>query len=201
MNGFKIFTKQKTNRIDNHHFYHSGILDHGYTPQGLRWHSKQSQEVRFHQLLSLLPLDAESIVDAGCGFGDLCGYIRSKKKYSLRYVGLDSLEIMVNEASKRTNEAVYQCDILHDSLPEAEFYICSGALNILTRNAAYLFIERCYNASSRGIIFNFLAGDKDSKTFNYLKEGDIKRLGEKLNGRVVFRRHYYESDCTVAFYK
>jgi len=201
VNIFKKLTKQKTNRIDNCRFYHTGIIDHGYTPQGLRWHSKQSQEIRFNELLSLLPSDTKSVVDAGCGFGDLCGYIRSTEKYSLSYIGLDALEIMVNEASRRTQEPIYLCDILYDSLPVAEFYLCSGALNILTRNAAYLFIERCYNASTRGIIFNFLEGDKDSKTFNYLLEADIQGLGKKLNAKVVIRRHYYESDCTAAFYK
>ncbi|ADR33275.1 hypothetical protein Sulku_0609 [Sulfuricurvum kujiense DSM 16994] len=202
MNIFKKFTKQKSNRIDNYRFYHTGIIDHGYTPQGLRWHSKQSQEIRFHQLLALLPYDTQSIVDAGCGFGDLYDYIRLNGKYTLHYIGLDSLDMMVEEAIKRTQqEAIYRCDILNDPLPMAEFYLCSGALNILTRNAAFRFIERCYDASSRGIIFNFLEGDKDSKTFNYLREGDIKALGEKLNARVVIRRHYYECDCTAAFYK
>lgn len=201
MSSFNIFPKKKTNRIDNRHFYHSGIVEHGYTPQGLRWHSKQSQEVRFHQLVSLLPYDTQSIADAGCGFGDLCGYIHSLGTYSLRYIGLDSLEVMVDEASKRTQEVVYQCDILVDPLPDAEFYLCSGSLNILTRNAAYLFIERCYQASSRGVIFNFLEGSGESKTFNYLQEADMEYLGEELGARVVFRRHYYESDCTAAFYK
>lgn len=189
------------NRVDNELFYHSGIIRHGYTPQGLRWHSKQSQEIRFDQLLLLLPSDALSVADAGCGFGDLCGYFRSAGKHLLRYIGLDSLDIMVKEASIRTGEAVFHCDILTDPLPPAEFYLCSGALNILTRKAAYRFIERCYRASSRGMIFNYLEGNKESKTFNYLKESDITRLGEKLGARVVFRRHYYENDCTAAFYK
>lgn len=189
------------NRIDNQHFYNLGILDHGYTPEGLRWHSRESQEVRFHQLVSLLPLDTKSIVDAGCGFGDLCGYIRSKGKHTLSYIGLDSLQVMVDEASRRTQEAVYQCDILCDPLPDGEFYLCSGALNILTRNAAYLFIERCYHASSRGMIFNFLEGNEKSKTFNYLQAASIEKLANKLGARVVFRRHYYDNDCTTAFYK
>lgn len=202
MSILKIFSQKKTNKIDNYRFYASGIIDHGYTPQGLRWHSKQSQEIRFEQLLALLPLDTKSIADAGCGFGDLYGYICLSEKYSLHYIGLDALEIMVEEAIKRTRQvAIYRCDILNDPLPMAEFYLCSGALNILTQNAAFRFIERCYDASSRGVIFNFLEGNKDSKTFNYLRGSDIKALGEKLGANVVFRRRYYECDCTAAFYK
>lgn len=117
------------------------------------------------------------------------------------YIGLDSLEIMVQEASRRTREVVLCRDILHDPLPAAEYYVCSGALNILTQDAALFFIERCYNASLRGVIFNFLEGNKASEMFNYLLESDIKAFGEKLGAKVAFRRHYYENDCTAAFYK
>jgi hypothetical protein len=63
------------NRIDNYRFYASGIIEHGFTPQGLRWHSQKSQNIRFDQLLSLLPNKVVSIADAGCGFGDLYHYI------------------------------------------------------------------------------------------------------------------------------
>jgi len=189
------------NRVNNEHFYQVGIEDHGYTPQGLRWNSRESQEVRFHQLVTLLPLDTQSIVDAGCGFADLCGYIRAQGKHTLTYIGLDALDVMVDEAAFRTKETIYRCDILTDPLPKAEFYLCSGALNILTPHATTLFIQRCYNASSRGVIFNFLEGTKHSKTFNYLQASSIQKLGEKLGARIVFRRHYYDNDCTAAFYK
>lgn len=189
------------NRVDNQHFYQTGIVEHGYTPQGLRWHSRQSQEVRFHQLLSLLPANALSVIDAGCGFGDLYLYLCTHGRGEIGYIGLDALEIMVDEASRRTEQMIYQCDILCDPLPSGEFYLCSGALNILTHQAAYQFIERCFLASSRGMIFNFLEGNEKSKTFNYLPFSRIKLLGEKLGARVISRRHYYDADCTVAFYK
>lgn len=189
------------NRVDNQRFYYSAISEHGYSPEALCWHSQESQEVRFYQILSLLPTDACSVVDAGCGFGDLCGYIDAFGKHTVEYVGLDSLDRMVSEAKRRTDKEIFKCDILYDLLPKREFYLCSGALNILTRTAAYLFIKRCYSASSRGMIFNFLEGDKESKTYNYLRAERIQKLGTTLGARVVFRRNYYDKDCTVAFYK
>lgn len=188
-------------RVNQEDFYQDGIFEHGLTAEGLRWHSRQSQEIRFHQLVSLLPFNTASIVDAGCGFGDLYTYLCAHGKDSIHYIGLDALDIMVKEAQKRTGQSIYQCDILHDSLIEGEFYICSGALNILTLEGGYRFIQRCYEASTRGIIFNFLEGKKTSKTYNYLQAHKIEKLGEKLGARVIFRRGYYENDCTVAFYK
>jgi SAM-dependent methyltransferase len=188
-------------RVNKEEFYQDGILEHGLTAQGLRWHSPQSQEVRFHQLVSLLPFDAASIVDAGCGFGDLYPYLCSHAKDSIHYIGLDALDIMVKEAQKRTGQPIYQCDILHDPLPEGEFYLCSGALNILTLEGGYRFIERAYSASARGMIFNFLEGKTQSKTYNYLQAHKIEKLGQRLGARIIFRRGYYDNDCTVAFYK
>lgn len=188
-------------RVNKEEFYNDGIFEHGLTPQGLRWHSRQSQEIRFHQLLSLLPFNTSSIVDAGCGFGDLYTYLRSHGKGSVRYTGLDALDIMVKEAQKRTDQPIYQCDILVDPLPEGEFYVCSGALNILTQEGGYRFIERCYGASTRGMVFNFLEGKKESKTYNYLQADKIEVLGKRLGAQITFRRGYYDNDCTVAFYK
>lgn len=190
------------NRIDNYRFYASGIIEHGLTPKGLRWHSKHSQQIRFNQLLSLLPNTVISVVDAGCGFGDLYHYLHQRTDKSIeKYIGLDSLDMMVHEASIRTGQTIMQCDILYDPLPKAEYYLCSGALNILTQDGAFLFIERCFHASMRGLIFNFLEGDTESKTYNYLREESIRELAKRLNAKVVFRRNYYQKDCTAAFYK
>lgn len=190
------------NRIDNYRFYASGIIEHGFTPQGLHWHSQDSQQIRFDQLLSLLPNNVISIVDAGCGFGDLYHYVAQRGDKTIEnYIGLDSLDMMVHEASIRTGQTIMQCNILCDPLPEAEYYLCSGALNILTREGAFLFIERCFDASIQGMIFNFLEGDKESKTYNYLREESIRDLARRLKADVVFRRNYYQRDCTAAFYK
>lgn len=188
------------NRIDNYRFYASGIIDHGFTAQGLRWHSQHSQEIRFHQLLSFLPKEPLAIVDAGCGFGDLYHYLQARND-NISYIGIDSMDVMVQEAQARTGQKILHADILFDSLPEADFYVCSGALNILTRQGAFRFIERCFHTSKQGFIFNFLEGEKVSALYNYLRESDVNAFGRRLGARVEFRRHYYDSDCTAAFYK
>ncbi len=188
-------------RVDNATFYHAAITEHGLNARGVHWHSREAQEIRFKQLLALLPSDTKEIVDAGCGFGDLYGYMRAQSREPMRYFGLDALEIMVQEASARTLQPIYHCDILNDQLPRGEFYLCSGALNILTRYEAHRFVRRCYDASLRGVIFNFLEGEDTSMTYNYLQISQIEALGRHLSARMEFRSGYYKEDCTVAFYK
>jgi len=188
-------------RIDNATFYHASIAEHGLNARGVHWHSSEAQEIRFKQLLALLPSDAKEIVDAGCGFGDLYWYMNDRQRTSIEYIGLDALEVMVDEAQIRTGKTIYQCNILNDPLPKGEFYLCSGALNILTRYEAHRFIRRCYDASQRGIIFNFLEGEDTSMTYNYLQASQIEALGRHLSARIEFRSGYYKEDCTVGFYK
>lgn len=187
-------------RIDNATFYQASIAEYGLNARGVHWHSREAQEIRFDQLLALLPSDAREIIDAGCGFGDLYVYMDGCDR-AISYVGLDALEVMVAEATVRTSQPIYQCDILHDPLIGGEFYLCSGALNILTRYEAHRFIRRCYEASGRGMIFNFLEGEDTSMTYNYLSSSQIQALGHHLGARMEFRSGYYGDDCTVAFYK
>lgn len=188
-------------RIDNAAFYHASVAQYGLNARGVHWHSTYAQEIRFEQILALLPSNAQSIVDAGCGFGDLYWSMSDQQRESMKYIGLDTLELMVREAQIRTGKTIYQCDILNDPLPTGEFYLCSGALNILTRYEAHRFIRRCYDASQRGVIFNFLEGEDTSMTYNYLQMNQIEGLGRYLGARMKFRLGYYKEDCTAAFYK
>jgi SAM-dependent methyltransferase len=188
-------------RVDNETFYHASIAEYGLNARGVHWHSEQAQTIRFEQLLALLPVDIQAIVDAGCGLVDLYTFLMKKYSKPIKYVGLDALDVMVKEAQVRTHQVIYQCDILNDPLPSGDFYLCSGALNILTRYEAHRFIRRCYDASSRGVIFNFLEGEDTSTTYNYLQKSQIEALGHHLGARLKFRTGYYKEDCTVAFYK
>lgn len=188
-------------RVDNTTFYHASIAEYGLNARGVHWHSQQAQAIRFEQLLALLPTDFKNVVDAGCGFGDLYTFMMNNYSKSIEYIGLDALDVMVKEAQLRTHQMIYQCNILKDSLPAGDFYLCSGALNILTRYEAHRFIRRCYDASNRGVIFNFLEGEDTSSTYNYLQKSQIEALGHHLGARLKFRTEYYKEDCTVAFYK
>lgn len=188
-------------RVDNAAFYDASIRQYGISAQGVQWRSRVSQEIRFDQLLELLPLDAIEIMDVGCGFGHLYHYLPMRNKEHLSYRGVDVLEKMVKIARERTRQRIDQCDVLEDELESAEFYVCSGALNILTRYEAHRFIQRCYQASQRGFVFNFLEGEDTSHMYNYLLASDVEALGYFLGACMEWRRGYFENDCTVAFYK
>jgi SAM-dependent methyltransferase len=191
-------------RIDNEKFYQSAIEMYGVSAKGVNWHSKQSQEIRFDTILSMLPskLEAFSIADAGCGFGDFYLYSQKKKKYFESYIGLDSVVDMYSIASERTGCEIIIADICRDDLPEASYYICSGAMNVLNIFETHLFMRKCYEASEHGFIFNILHGTKESETYNYLTTAQIKRIASDLKVKtVIIKDDYLEDDITVGFFK
>ena len=190
-------------RTDNTKFYASALSKHGLTPQGIHWNSRESQETRFKILCRFLPreLKSSTLADAGCGFGDLYLFLQRRSTPPKRYIGLEVMPEIAGEARARTGCEILERDILTDPLPEADYYLCSGAMNILTRFETHLFIRRCFEASSRGFIFNLLEGDDASMVYNYFQPEEIKQLGSKLGAKVKINRGYLPRDFTVAFYK
>lgn len=105
-------------------------------------------------------------------------------------------------AKERTSCEILHADITKARLPLADYYICSGALNILTPFETELFICNCYQSSSKGFVFNALYGDKESDIYNYLNMDTIQSLATRLHvKRLSFIEGYIENDITVGFFK
>lgn len=188
-------------RIDSEKFYTSAINTYGISPQGLNWTSKQTQEIRFKMLLKLLPLDLESLTDAGCGFGDFYNYLCLKKRIPKKYIGIDSLKEMHTIASKNTQQEIITANIIKDSIPHTDYYVCSGAMNILNTFETHLFIRNCFHASKKAFIFNVLHGEKDSQTYNYLSTSQIHSIATSLQvKKVIIEEGYLKNDVTVGFF-
>ena len=191
-------------RIDSEKFYTSAINMYGTTAKGVNWSSKENQQIRFKVLLEMLPKDINSfsIVDAGCGFGDLYSYMAKKKKIPKKYIGIDSLSDMYEIASNKTGCEIIIADICKDKLPTADYYLCSGAMNVLNVFETHLFIRNCFTSSNKGFIFNILYGTKESETYNYFTKSQIKEIARELGvSNIQTKENYLDGDITVAFLK
>ncbi|WPL18619.1 hypothetical protein Thiowin_03699 [Thiorhodovibrio winogradskyi] len=187
-------------RVDTQEFYQEAIDQHGTTAEGVHWNSRHTQECRFGVLRALLPEDISTLtlVDVGCGFGDLHGYLARQHDLPRCYIGLDTLETMVTVARERTGEDIRLLDALTDPLPAADYYLCSGAMNTLTKYETFCFIERCFAASGRGFVFNLLRGADDSEVFNCRHPDEVRQWAEQLGAEFSFREGYLRGDFSVA---
>jgi SAM-dependent methyltransferase len=186
--------------FDNTKFYEHSVIKYGVSPKGVHWISKETQEKRFEILLKFIKDDlySSSLIDAGCGFGDLIKYFSSKNLYPKSYIGIDKEDFFIQIASSiYPNTKFLQLDILKDKLPQTDYYICSGAMNILEENEMQLFIKKCINSSKKGFIFNFLK----KNTFNSVKKEDIISFCQKLNVAMKIEDNYLENDITIFLQK
>ncbi len=185
-------------RIDNDKFYKNALKKYGATAKGLNWHSEHYQRKRFEIMVELLEDEIEqndTIIDAGCGFGDFYNFVKDSLK--IKYIGYEIVEENVKIANQRTKQPIFQKDILKDQLEFADFYIASGSMNILSRFETYLFIERCFEHSKKGFVFNLPYGKDESKSFNYFLPQEIKHFAKKFECEVFSQSGYLPNDFTI----
>ncbi len=184
-------------RIDNSKYYDEVVARHGDSAQGVHWNSQKTQQRRFEVLLDFLKLDKYvSLVDVGCGFGALYGYMNDKSVAFKAYLGIEIMASMV-EVAQEKGINVCEGDVLSMSLPKADYYLCSGAMNILSREETMLFIQRCLDASERGFVFNLLEGEDESMVYNYFNPEEIEALADELGVKCQIKSGYLERDFTV----
>ena len=151
--------------------YYSGKLAaHGATHCGVDWNSRESQELRFEQLLKLVGDLAQpfSINDYGCGYGALVTYLAAQG-FSFSYVGFDFAEALIREARSFLDLAE-NCEFVIEerALPRADYTVASGLFNVKLQTdaedwAPYMLdtLERMWELSGKGMAFNALTKYSD----------------------------------------
>ncbi len=113
-------------------------------------------------------------------------------------IGIDCEEKMITLASKRfLDTSFYTKNILEDELPIADYYICSGAMNILEEEEAFIFINKCFKASKKAFVFNLLKNDQLSK----LNINDIYTYCKSLSKQTEVRENYLDNDISILMEK
>jgi ubiquinone/menaquinone biosynthesis C-methylase UbiE len=181
---------------DNHKFYNPAISKYGISAQGVHWNSTYTQYKRFEILTSFIEkkIVQSNIIDAGCGFGEYYSYLFDNNLKPKSYLGIDCEEKMIKLASKRFLEAKFDIsNILEDKLIFADYYICSGAMNILGKDEVFIFIKRCLEASKIGFIFNFLKNDSLTK-IDYIEVIDYCK---KISNKIEIKEDYLDNDISI----
>jgi len=185
---------------------------YGYSPCSLEW-NKGKQGIRFDILTSDLHISkGASVIDIGCGFGDLLPYWRNIGGGT--YYGVDVTPEFINEAKKLYIQHVADAEFMTaDFLDEnyhrtADFALVSGSLNYrFNHTDNYAFIENCmkkaFALSRQGISFNFLS-DKVEWKYDYAWYSNpvvILEMAYDLSRNVVLRNDYMPFEFTITVFK
>ena len=144
------------------HYHRRRISEHGSgSVQALGWRCDASQGRRFEVIASVGDLSGCSLLDVGCGSGDLKDYL--DRRYSrFTYLGIDQMPEFIAAAKTRHADAVdtffYQTDFTTATLPRVDYVIASGALGYRCEDPDFVpqVIGRLYAAADKALAFNML---------------------------------------------
>ncbi len=212
MPSIRCYAMNKKKAISQH--YEPRISSRRASHEILDWASPASQQARFNVLADNVDLRGKSLLDVGCGLGDLWAYLRDRK-IDVRYTGVDILEKMVVEARRRHPEATFvQADIFGDAPSESpsptlpisassfDVVFCSGAMNLnLGNNLEFLpvAISRMCRLSRHIVAFNLLhvRATAEAHKYFYYDPKDVRRLLTSSSCDVQIIDNYLPNDFTV----
>lgn len=151
------------------HYYSEKVRQFGTTPQGVDWNSTEGQEIRFRELLRVVQEPSGfSLLDFGCGYGALYGYLK-KQNTDFHYTGFDISTEML-EAGKQTYPDVPAWTADAATLQPHDYVVASGIFNVMpagTERAAWeTYISNTLDTLNRlsvkGFSFNMLTSYSDA---------------------------------------
>jgi cyclopropane fatty-acyl-phospholipid synthase-like methyltransferase len=197
-------SKEQRKRVIESQRY--ALIQHGYHPHSLLWSNTEVQELRFKILADIGIQQGDSVLDVGCGFGDLAGYLQQQDK-SVDFMGIDVSEELLLEGRKHfPHLELIQGDLLDfNPAPQSYDYVTlSGALNRKFDNAeAYThhIIKRMFETCKKGIAFNLLDArhewTKSRWDLQSFYPDDIKAVVSELSTNVTIVDGYLENDFSV----
>lgn len=177
------------------------------------WGSKESQELRFQILSGIGLKENYSVLDVGCGLGDLFDFLTKGNPSLEQYLGIDISKNLLAEAEKRyVNEpkakfSLTDIEDLTSKQNSFDYVFMSGALNLKMKednwNYATEVVRSMFDICKVGLACNFLSSYVDyshDKDFHYEPERMFS-FARSLTKRVALRHDYPLYEFTLYLYK
>ena len=164
----------------------------------------------FKELLSFKSRwKGETLLDVGCGLGDLFHYIK-KHNINLKYKGADTSTELIN-AAKRAYPGGYffRYDLFVDqAIEQADVVVASGLFNLRMGKKSQQLdflkegITQLLKLSKEGVVFNLLEENNITKKiksteFFYYKKEEIKTMCTTFSTHVKISQDYLINDMTI----
>ena len=178
------------------------LAELGPVPEALGW-TRDRHLLRYAVLLAYWNLTDESLLDFGCGFGDMYEYCREEFP-NVRYSGIDVNASLIAAGRGRFPDAdLHAANIFRDSVTEQwDVIVASGVFNLaLEDNWGFIADTfQFFSAHARkGFAANFLSNRVDyelADTF-HADPSRVLDLAYGYSNRVTLRNDYMPFEFTV----
>ena len=171
--------------------------------QALGWRKKNEQLLRFKMLIEPNKLNDCSVLDIGCGTGDLLEYLISNNIYC-EYTGIDQIKDFITLAGEKfkvhNNASFLWGNFWTADLGKYDYVLASGALSYRNAdpNFIYKMIAHLFSLCNHTFAFNLLKKTnlKNGGLVAYNKN-EILEFCKKLSSTVILKDNYIINDYTI----
>jgi len=185
--------------------FHKELLnEYGTAGSGaLGWVSDAAQQARFGAFTGLANLDHHSVLDVGCGFGDLRAFL-GQYYPQLRYFGVEQIPAFLEVAAERyahlPETVFFQGDFVVSDLPVTDYIIACGSLNYRNsdKDFIYTIITKLFHNCRKGFAFNLLSHtEPPNGLLAAYPPALIIEHCKTLTSQIVVKDDYWVDDFTV----
>lgn len=177
--------------------YSNRIKAENFSYDALRSGPWERREMRFDILTAVGIKEGDSILDVGCGYGDLADYFQ-RKNIQVDYTGYDINPDFISKAKEKYPQHNFQVlDIVNQEYPNFDFIVSTTCFNLKLQfqdnyEFANQIISSMYKHASKGVAIDFLTKYVDFESdhgFHYEPE-KIFSMCKNLTKRVTLRHDY-----------
>jgi ubiquinone/menaquinone biosynthesis C-methylase UbiE len=188
--------------------YAARLKQHGADVRALGWRDAKQQALRFSVLAGGVAFrPGESVLDIGCGFGDLYHYLRSLGR-DVRYTGCDISPDVLEVARRQVPEGHFDLrDALQQPYDSGEFdhVFISGIFNhVIADNVGFLqqTLAEAFRISRRGVYANMTTDQVDYRDahLHYFNPESVLSYCRSLSRHVAVRHDYPLYEFSVFIY-
>lgn len=186
-------------------YHRDRILKFGsQSSRALGWTTSEGQQARFKVITDLLgDLSNKSLVDAGCGHGDLRGFLGNNfSKFS--YIGIDQianfLDIAIERYGNYPDTNFYLGDFYTAELPLMDYVVACGALSYCCTDPHFVLkaITKLFHTCKFALVFNLLKKIETQEKIIMAYDPEIILAHCKtLSEHVVLKEGYFGEDYTI----
>ncbi len=187
-------------------YYKSALNEFGdHDARSVHWSDKRGQEMRFLILSQIGNLEAQSVLDVGCGLGDLVTFFKNNN-IKTDYTGIDIVPDFIQRAQKFHPGVRFETMNIEAITEQFDYVLASGAMSFkVENNQAFYFgiIKKMFELSKKGLAFNMLNREihVDDETYAAYDPNEVSDFCKTLTPNVQIILGYLPQDFTIYMYK
>ncbi len=187
-------------------FFSKKLSFFGDKPSAVGW-SDIGQKLRYECILRLIPINGKSILDFGCGKGDLYGFFK-ERNIEVDYTGIDINPELTKFASAKYPDVQFlTLDIDSETIPNVfDYIILCGVFNLNiqgVKEALKESLEKLFHHTKNSLLFTCLSTYSKNKDINlvYFDPAELLSLASKITKSANLYLNLIEGDIFLLLNK